>query len=170
MCTDAILTLFQPFSVVTERFLSLKWCLQPRAGDTTRTRISYQSCGSGLKDQRKKKIRGELLQRVSQLCFSLDSENHENNEAGCKCVNGIFFLIFPWMFCLDLAECLMVIAPGEWKCKIWTEDLWWQKVSGLSLKVAEGVVLPWAASCFGPVPRLPVKLRKEQGCRVPGNW
>lgn len=31
MCTDAVLKLFQPLSIVTERFLSQKWCLQPRA-------------------------------------------------------------------------------------------------------------------------------------------
>jgi len=31
MCTDAILTLLQPFSFVIKRFPSLKMCLQPAA-------------------------------------------------------------------------------------------------------------------------------------------
>lgn len=38
-------------------------------------------------DQGNQKIRVELLQRVNQLCFAL---NLENDEAECKCENGVF--------------------------------------------------------------------------------
>lgn len=69
------------------------------------------------------------------------------------------------MFTLELAESLMVVASGEWKCETWTEDVWGQEVSGLGVKVGEGdgMVLWWAASCSGPAPRPLSGLGRSRG-------
>lgn len=137
MCIDTTRTLSQSFSIVTE--IPESEVVSPTWGCITRMRISYHSCGSGVKDQRKKKW-GELLQTVSQLCLFLISENGKNKEVGCKWVNGVF-LIFPWIFCLEMAGSLLLIALGEWKCEIWTE------VKACGGKKCQGQAWSWEKRC-----------------------
>lgn len=122
---QCVLTLFQPFSVVTKRFLSQKWC--PNLGLYHRTEISCQSCSSGLKDQRKEKNQKKTSAKDESAVFFPRLRKWWEQRSKCVSV-GFWFLFFPLFFHLELAESLMVIAPVEWKCKIWTEDLWWQKV------------------------------------------